>query len=91
MYKRQAYDEVLGVFSEVLSIERELEALETELRTGEASLSQIERQVELTERHERLGGLTCRSRTRSTLLGPGFDEAHIEMPVGCLLYTSRCV
>ncbi|MDR0840425.1 MAG: ABC-F family ATP-binding cassette domain-containing protein [Christensenellaceae bacterium] len=42
------------------------------------------RQSALQERYEAEGGLTYRSRTRSTLLGLGFSEAELEQPLGTM-------
>ena len=44
----------------------------------------IEEQMRLIEEHERLGGLTYKSRTRAALLGLGFSEKEFSMPVGSL-------
>ena len=80
-----AYEEVLRVFSELLEMEHELDVVTTLLSGNPADRNAlIERQVFLTEQFERLGGMTFRSRTRSALLGLGFSEDSMKLPVGVL-------
>ena len=83
--QRSAYEEVLRVFSELLEMEHELDVVTTLLSGNPADRNAlIERQVFLTEQFERLGGMTFRSRTRSALLGLGFSEDSMKLPVGVL-------
>ena len=44
----------------------------------------IERQAALIDRFQSDGGLTFRARTRSTLLGMGFDEKDLSLPMQAL-------
>ena len=44
----------------------------------------IQRQTDLNERFVDAGGLTCRSRARSALLGLGFEESQLQNKVGVL-------
>lgn len=83
--QRNAYDEVLRVFSTLLDMEHELDTVTTLLNGNPADRNQlIERQVFLTDQFERFGGMTFRSRTRSALSGLGFSEETMAMPVGVL-------
>lgn len=87
---RTAYNEVLTVFASLLETEQELEYLNQQLQakqamhTAENLDSLIEKQMTLNERFVNDGGLTCRSRARSALLGLGFDDQQMAMPIGVL-------
>lgn len=69
------YDELISVFDDLMSLEIEINQVNYRL---EHSLGDMENdlklQEELTNRFNNEGGLTFRSRTRSTLLGLGFTE-----------------
>lgn len=83
--EKSAYSEVLSVFSPLLAIEQELEEVNRRLQAKAGNLDElIERQATLTERFEREGGLTCRARARSALLGLGFDDAQMAQPIAVL-------
>jgi len=73
------YDEALRVFAPVLAMERELEQITEQLHHNHSE-DLLHRQDELRGAFERGGGLTCRAKTRSLLLGLGFDEAMQAMP-----------
>ncbi len=80
-----AYDEVLTVFQDLIEAEEELEQLNTAIasRTGNLE-SMIERQAFLHDLYTRREGLTYRARARSALLGLGFDDEHIRLPIRSL-------
>lgn len=78
------YDEVLSVFAPLLKLEEELEALHREIDGGLTDPARLEKQMRLSERFEAEGGLTCRARARSSLLGLGFSEEEQEKPVSVL-------
>lgn len=83
--QKSAYAETLSVFAPLLEMERELDVITTRLNGAPLDRDTlIERQVFLTEQLERLGGMTFRSRTRSTLSGLGFTEEAIGLPVSAL-------
>ena len=69
------------VFAELFRYERELERVNDEIEKNGATDALLERQHRLRERFEDGGGLTCRARVRSTLLGLGFTEDELEKPV----------
>lgn len=81
--ERSAYSEVLTVFAELLSIEKELDAINLQLQVHPSD-ELIERQALLNDQFVHSGGLTCRARARSTLLGLGFDDQQMSMPIGVL-------
>lgn len=86
-FGKTAFDEVMTVFAPLLAMERELEELSHQLSAHpprEETDRLILRQTELNDRFVSDGGLTCRSRTRSTLLGLGFTEEQTQNPVGVL-------
>lgn len=78
------YDEVLSVFAPLLKLEEQLETLHREIDSGLTDPERLEKQMRLTERFEAEGGLTCRARARSSLLGLGFPESEQEKPVSVL-------
>lgn len=83
--EKSAYSEVLTVFAPLLAMERELEEINHRLQAKAGNLDElIDRQALLTEQFEREGGLTCRARARSALLGLGFDDAQMAQPIGVL-------
>ena len=82
---RSAYDEVMTVFSELIGMEKELEELNGEIASSGNDLSaKVERQAFLHDEFVRRGGLTCRSRARSALLGLGFDDNEMKLPISSL-------
>ncbi len=80
---RSAYNEVLTVFADLLQMEHELEDINQRLQIHPDD-HLIERQMVLNDRFVAQGGLTCRARARSTLLGLGFSDEQMGMPVGIL-------
>ena len=83
--ERSAYDEVMTVFSELIEMERELDFLNAKISGKCENLGElIERQSFLNEEFARRGGLTCRARARSALLGLGFDDEQIRLPIRAL-------
>ena len=81
---RTLYDEALTVFDWLEDIELELKEIHDRIDGGDHSESTINRQTLLTERFERDGGLTYRSRTASALTGLGFTESDLKLPVSVL-------
>ena len=82
---RTVWNELVSVFDELIAVERELEEVNLRLREGMGSQSEnIEKQDYLTEKFNRDGGLTYKSRTRSALLGLGFEEKDFDMPTSKL-------
>ncbi len=77
---RTVYDEALCVFEPLMALEAELDDVNRQIDTATAERdSLIERQHMLYERFESLGGLTYRSRTRSALMGLGFEERDLSL------------
>lgn len=81
--ERRAVDEVLTVFAPLLQMERELEDLNRAIAQDPTD-ARIERQAALNETYLNQGGLTCRARSRSALLGLGFTDAQMQQPVRVL-------
>ena len=80
-----AYDEVLTVFDELIAMEQELEGLNALIGSVHDELEEmVERQAFLHDEFTRRGGLTCRSRARSALLGLGFDDEKMQLPIRSL-------
>lgn len=80
--ERRAYDEVMTVFQPLLDMEHELDSISNALQKNAKGADKlIERQSFLTDRFNMGGGLTCRSRAHSALLGLGFSEEQIYTPV----------
>ena len=84
--ERSAYDEVLSVFAPLMEIENKLAALACEIESCPASRLEglVRQQHALSERLEREGGYTYKSRARSALLGLGFTEEMLLRPVRLL-------
>ena len=77
------YEETLTVFNDVIEMETELEEINKKLLTDN-SIELIERQGMLTDEIERRNGLYYKSVTRSALLGLGFTENELDLPVHAL-------
>ena len=79
---RSAYNEVLTVFDDLIEAERELERLSESIssKTGDID-SLVERQAFLNDEFTRREGLTYRARARSALLGLGFDDMQMQLPI----------
>ncbi len=79
------YDELLSVFDSLMKIENEIAAVTLDIDRKNGDLDAlVERQTGLIEQYDSMGGLTYKSRTRSTLLGLGFKESEFQMKVGNL-------
>ena len=69
---KSAYNEVLTVFADLLQLEKDLEEINIKLQTKPKNIdSLIQKQVSMNEHYVNNGGLTCKSRAKSTLLGLG--------------------
>lgn len=80
-----AYDYTLEVFSHFFEIEKEMEIIRLTLEKGEGDTERlINRQEALNTEYIREEGLTFRSRTRSMLLGLGFLESELNLPMNSL-------
>ena len=80
-----AYDYTLEVFSRFFEIEREMEVIRNALEKGEGDTNRlINRQEALNTEYIRGDGLTFRSRTRSMLIGLGFLESELNLPMNSL-------
>ena len=80
-----AYDYALEVFSRFFEIEEEMEDIRISLEKGEGETERlINRQEALNTEYIRNDGLTFRSRTRSMLLGLGFLESELSLPMNSL-------
>lgn len=81
--ERSVYDELISVFDYLIDMEAEIARLNA-LVAESATPENIEKQTALIEKFESSGGLTYKSRTRSALLGFGFEEKQFDMPTGKL-------
>lgn len=73
------------MFDYLTDTEQEIAEVTNAIENKDGDLNAlVERQTRLIDEFERLGGLTYKSRTRSALLGLGFTEAELDMPVGNL-------
>ncbi len=80
-----AYDYALEVFLRFFEIEKEMEVIRLSLEKGEGDTTRlINRQEALNTEYIRNDGLTFRSRTRSMLLGLGFLESELYLPMNAL-------
>ncbi len=82
---RTVYEELVTVFDELDAIESRLNEINLLISKGGSDLDAlIEEQQRLTEEYSSRGGLTCRSRARSALLGMGFAEEQFSQRVSSL-------
>lgn len=83
--ERSAYAEVLTVYQELVDMEKELDYLNHAMQSKPANLDElIENHAALNDRFVNNGGLTCRARARSALMGLGFDDQQMAMPIAVL-------
>ena len=79
------YEETLSLFSPLMEDEVALEQLNAQIEGQAENLDQlIQKQTFLLERYQQNGGLTYRSRTRSMLLGMGFSDNDLSLPMKAL-------
>lgn len=77
------FDETLSIFYSLLQIEKQLNDVNTALKTAPTD-HLLERQSALQDQFLKSGGLTFRSKTRSALMGLGFKEEELSLPVSAL-------
>ena len=77
------YQAVLHVFAPLMKIEQELEAVNQRLNSS-ADAALLAEQSRLQERYADNGGYTYRSRLRAALLGLGFSENELTLPISAL-------
>lgn len=82
--ERTVIDELLSVFDHLKEMEKRLEEITSLLEKGENLDNLIAEQTTLLEKFERLGGLTYKSRAKSSLLGLGFTEEDMLRKSGTL-------
>ena len=85
---KTAFDEVMTVFAPLLQLEGELDRINAQLASHQGSPQELEKLIQLgadlNDRFVDAGGLTCRSRARSALVGLGFEEEQLQNKVGVL-------
>ena len=81
--ERSVYDELISVFDYLIEMESDIAGMNAVVAES-ATPENIEKQTALIENFESLGGLTYKSRTRSALIGFGFEEKQFDMPTGKL-------
>ena len=80
-----AFAEVERVFAHLMEMEQQLEVLNLHLQVEQGDLTElITKQTALNDKFVDEGGLTYKSRVRSTMLGLGFTEEQLYLPVGVL-------
>lgn len=84
---KSIYHELLSVFNNLIEMEKNLDIIASSIdkeQNEERRNELITEQIRMHEDFDRLGGLTYKSRTRSTLLGLGFKESDFNMETGRL-------
>ncbi len=82
---KSVYEEALDVFGDILKIESELEEIHKAIENKSDDVTKlVNRQNQLSERYEEKGGFYYKSRVKSALLGVGFDERELDLPVSSL-------
>ena len=83
--ERSVYEETLSLFSPLMADEAALEQLNHQIERQTGDLDQlVKKQNALLERYQQNGGLTYRARTRSMLLGMGFSQSDLSLPMKAL-------
>ena len=83
--ERSVYEETLSLFSPLMADEAALEQLNHQIERQTGDLDQlVKKQHALLERYQQNGGLTYRARTRSMLLGMGFSQSDLSLPMKAL-------
>ena len=84
--EKPAFDEVMTVFAPLLQNgSRDGTCSRQKISEMPENLNElIEKQAELNDRFIADGGLTCRNRAKSTLIGLGFAPEQIYAPIGVL-------
>ncbi len=79
------YNEVVSCFSHLADMEQEMNDITFQIDNGEGDTDKlVNRYDTLHHAYEAQGGLTYRARTRSMLLGLGFTEDDLLLPVSAL-------
>lgn len=79
------YEAVLEACEMLISMEAELDCINDLLSTEPKNITALlNRYHRLQEQYEAAGGLTYKSRTRSTLLGLGFTESELFQPLSTM-------
>jgi ATP-binding cassette subfamily F protein 3 len=82
---RTIYEELLSVFQPLMEMEKRLEELPNLIENATDNIDElIEQQDKLLLEFQNKGGLTYKSRTKSSLIGLGFPEEDFSMEVGKL-------
>jgi ATP-binding cassette subfamily F protein 3 len=81
--ERSIYDELISVFDNLIETEKQIELINAEVEKNPTP-ENIEKQTALIDEFEQNGGLTYKARTRSALIGFGFEEKNFDMPTGKL-------
>jgi ATP-binding cassette subfamily F protein 3 len=80
---RSIYDELLSVFQPLIEMEKHLEELPHLIENATDNIDElIEQQDRLLQEFQEKGGLTYKSRTKSSLIGLGFTEEDFSRSVG---------
>lgn len=83
--ERSVYEETLSLFSPLMADEAALEQLNHQIERQTGDLDQlVKKQNALLERYQQNGGLTYQARTRSMLLGMGFSQSDLSLPMKAL-------
>lgn len=81
--ERSIFDELISEFDYLIDMESEIEIINAEVESNPTA-GNIAKQTALIEKFENAGGLTYKARTRSALIGFGFEEKNFDMPTGKL-------
>lgn len=74
------YDELISVFAPLIELENQINEINRRLENGDGDLNEnLRLQDELNIKFNNEGGLTYKSRTRSTLIGLGFTEEEFNL------------
>jgi len=81
--QKTVWEETLGVFAEQIALEERIARLQAAMEAAPTE-ENILRHHQASERFSEIGGMTYKSRARSTLIGLGFLEEELQLPLSAV-------
>ncbi len=82
---KSVYEETLSVFEDIIRIEKQLEEIQGDIEIADGDVTKlVNRQNELSEKYQDMGGFYYKNRVKSALTGLGFSEEEFDMSVSSL-------
>ena len=82
---RSVWDELMTVFNNIMQLEADLDEIAHNIENKNGSTSElVQKQHSMSEEFEKLGGFTYKSRAKAALIGLGFSEKELSLPISTL-------